>query len=82
MSTIYACMLSPFSYIGLFVTLWTIAQAPLSRGLSRQEYWSGLLYPPPGDLPDLEIEPEFLISPALADGICVCVCVCVCIFNH
>ena len=38
-------------------------QAPLSMGLSRQEYWSGLPFPSPGDLPDPEIEPS---SPALA----------------
>ena len=40
-------------------------QAPLSRGFSRQEYWSGLPFPPPGDLPNPEIEP---VSPALAGG--------------
>ena len=46
------------------VTPWTIAhQAPLSSGIPRQEYWSGLSFPPPGDLPDPEIKPE---SPALA----------------
>ena len=39
-------------------------QAPLSLGFSRQEYWSGLLYPPPGDLPDPGIEPVSLTSPA------------------
>ena len=45
------------------MTPWTIAhQAPLSMGFFRQEYWSGLPCPPPGDLPDLGIEPE---SPAL-----------------
>ena len=38
---------------------------PLSMGLSEKEYWSGLLFPPPGDLPDPGIEPE---SPALAGG--------------
>ena len=43
-------------------------QAPLSMGFSRQEYWSGLTFPPPGDLPDLEIEPTSLESPALAGG--------------
>ena len=49
-----------------FATLWTPAhQAPLSVGFSRQEYWSGLPFPPPGDLPDPGIEPE---SPALAGG--------------
>ena len=45
------------------VTPWTVArQAPLSRGFSRHEYWSGLPFPSPGDLPDLGIEPG---SPAL-----------------
>ena len=43
------------------VTPWTVArQAPLSMGFSRQEYWSGLPCPPPGDLPDLGIEPASL----------------------
>ena len=47
----------------LFVILWTVSsQAPLSMGFSRQEYSSGLPFPPPGDLPDPRIEPE---SPAL-----------------
>ena len=45
-------------------TLWTVAcQAPLSMEFSRQEYWSGLPCPPPGDLPDPGIEPVF---PSLA----------------
>ena len=35
-------------------------------GFSRQEYWNGLSHPPPGDLPNLEIEPTSLVSPALA----------------
>ena len=53
-----AWMLSPFNPIRLFVTLWTVVrQAPLSTGLSRQEYWGGLPCPPPGDLPDPGIEP-------------------------
>ena len=43
-------------------------QAPLSMGFSRQEYWSGLPYPPPGDLPDPGIEPVPLMSPALIGG--------------
>ena len=51
-------MLSHFSHVQLFVTLWTIAlQAPLSMGFSRQEYWSGLPCPLPRDLPDPGIEP-------------------------
>ena len=45
------------------MTLWTVAcQAPLSMELSRQEYWSGLLCPPPGDHPNSEMEPR---SPTL-----------------
>ena len=40
------------SHVQLFVTPWTVArQAPLSMGFSRQEYWSGLLFPSPGELP-------------------------------
>ena len=50
-----------------FATLWTIARyAPLSMDFSKQEYWSGLPCPPPGDLPDPGIEPTSLMSPALA----------------
>jgi len=45
------CALSCFSCVQLFATLWTIVhQTPLSMGFSRQEYWSGLPGPPPGDL--------------------------------
>ena len=62
------CVLSCFSHIQLFVTPWTVAcQAPLSVEFSRQEYWSGLPCPPPGDLPHPVIEPKSLTSPALAD---------------
>ena len=54
-------MLSHFSRVQLFVTLWTVAcQAPLSMGFSRQGYWSGLPCPPPGDLPDPGIHPCLL----------------------
>ena len=56
-------MLSHFSPVLLCVTLWTVArQAPLSMGFTRQEYWSGLSYPPPGALPHPGIKP---VSPAL-----------------
>ena len=52
------CMLSLFSRVRLFATLWTIAdQAFLSMGFSRQEYCSGLPFPPPGVLPHPGIEP-------------------------
>ena len=51
------------SRVRLFVTPWTVAyQALQSMGFSRQEYWSGLPFPSPGDLPDPGIEPR---SPAL-----------------
>ena len=43
-------------------------QAPLSMGFSRQDYWSGLLCPPPGDLPDPGIDTTSLASSALAGG--------------
>ena len=52
-----------------FATLWAVAhQAPLSMEFSRQEYWSGLPCPSPGDLPDPGIEPVSPVSPALAGG--------------
>ena len=48
-------------------TPWTVApQAPLSMGFSKQEYWSGLPFPSPGDLPDPGIELASLMSPVLA----------------
>ena len=48
------------SRVRLFATPWTVAlQAPLSMGFSRQEYWSGLPFPSPGDLPNPGIEPGF-----------------------
>ena len=51
------------SHVQLFVTPWTAAcQTPLPMELSRQEYWTGLPFPSPGDLPDPGIEP---MSPAL-----------------
>ena len=46
------------SHVQLFATPWTVAyQAPPSLGLSRQEYWSGLTFPSPGDLPNPGIKP-------------------------
>ena len=50
-------------HVQLFVTPWAVTyQAPLSMGFSRQEYWNGLPFPSPGDLPDPGIEPR---SPTL-----------------
>ena len=79
------CLLSHFSHVQLFVMLWTVAhQAPLSMGFSRQERWSGLPFPSPGDLPGPGIDPAPLTSLTLAGRffttsttlevhICVCV---------
>ena len=54
---------SRFSCVQIFASLWTLAlQDPLSMGFSRQEYWNGLPYPHPGDLPDPGIK---LTSPCL-----------------
>ena len=57
------CMLNRFHGVWLFATPWTVAcQDALSVGFSRQEHWSGLPFPSPGDLPNPGIEPR---SPAL-----------------
>ena len=54
----YACVLIRFSHVQLFATPWTVArQAPLYMGFSKQEYWSGLPFPSPVDLPNPGIEP-------------------------
>ena len=60
---------SPFSCVLLLVTPWTVAhQAPLSMGFSREEYWSGLPFPSPGDLSDPGIKPASLAFHALQEG--------------
>ena len=64
-----ACVLHHFSYVQLFVTLWTVALLTLlSIGFSKPESWRGLPCPPPGDLLNREIEPISVISSALAGG--------------
>ena len=66
---VHVCVLSHFSCVQLLATLWTVAcQTPLSMGISRQEYWSGLPCSPSRDLPDLGIELVPAGSPALAGG--------------
>ena len=81
-----------FSPVQLFMTPWTVVhQAPLSMGFSRQEYWSRLLFPSSGDLPNLGIERASPASAELAGRfftteppwkpVCVCVCVCVCVYK-
>ena len=64
---IHVCMcIQSLSRVWLFVIPWTVAhQAPLSMGFPRQEYWRGLPFPPPGDLPNPGIELATLEVPAL-----------------
>ena len=63
------CVVQLLSCDRLFPILQIVAcQAPLSMGFPRQEYWSGLPCPPPGDLPKPGIKLPSLLSPALADG--------------
>ena len=58
-------VLSPIGHVEVFATPWTAAhQIPLSMGFSRQEYWSGLSSPSPGDLPKPRIKPSFPTSSA------------------
>ena len=61
------CSAGSFSGVRLFLTPRTVAhQAPLFMRIPRQEYWSGLPFPPPEDLPDPGIELASLVSPTLA----------------
>ena len=65
---VYVCVLYAQLCLSL-MTLRTVArQAPLSMGFSRQEYWSGLSHPAPGDVPTPGIKPASLMSPALEGG--------------
>ena len=62
-SDLYTCLsekkVKSLSHVRLFATPWSVAyQAPLSMGFPRQEYWSGLPFPPPGDLPHAGTEPQ------------------------
>ena len=61
-------VLSCFNRVRLFLTLWTVArQTAPSMGFSRQEYWTGLPCPPPGNLPDPGIKPASPVSPAMQE---------------
>ena len=63
-------VLSHFSRVQLLAILWTLTHRdPLSMRFSRQEYWSGLPYPPPGDPPHPGIKPMSRMSPALAEDL-------------
>ena len=59
------CVLSHFSRVRLLVTLWTARQGPLSMEFSRQEYWSGLPFPTPGDLPHTGVKVRFPVLQAI-----------------
>ena len=67
LACVHECVYPCFSHVQLFATLWIVAcQAPLSMGLSRQEYWSGLSCLSSGGLPNPRVKPTSLTSPALA----------------
>ena len=67
--TVGACMLSHVSHVWTFAILWTgVCQAPLSVGFSRQEYWSGWPFSPPGDFPYPGIKPVSSMSPPSVGG--------------
>ena len=67
--SVCTCLFSNHSVMSNSVTRWTVAlQAPLSTGFSRQEYWSELLFPLSGNLPNPGIKPMFPASPVLAGG--------------
>ena len=69
LSDICALCAQALSRVCLFATPWTvILQAPLTMGFSKQGYWSGLPFPPPGDLSNPGIELVSLTLPALAGG--------------
>ena len=62
----YICYFHESVSVSVIAISWTVArQVPLSTGFSRQEYWNGLPYPPPGDLLDPGIKPTSLTTPAL-----------------
>ena len=66
---VYVCAQS-LRCVQLFTTPWTVAcQVPLSMGCFQQDYWSGLPFPTPKDLPNPGIEIVSLPSPALSDGL-------------
>ena len=66
----YAVLCAVLSHVQFFATPCTVAlQAPLSKEFSRQEYWSGLPFPPPGDHPDLGMEPTSPAVPGLPDSL-------------
>ena len=63
---LFVCCVQSLGCVQLFVALWTVVhQALLTRGYSRQDYWSGVPFPPLGDLPDPDTESVFLVPPTL-----------------
>ena len=99
MKTALCMCVCSLSRVWLFATPWIVAcQSPLFMEFSRQEFWSGLPFPTPGDLPDSGIKSTYLTSRALAGiflyhqhglgspALCIytniCICMCVCLFFH
>ena len=73
MCCLHTCMLSRFSHVQLFASLGSIVrQALVSMEFPREEYWSGLPYPPPGDLPNSGIEPSSLSCSSCSRQILCC----------
>ena len=64
----YLTLCKPMDFYPPGSSVHGIHQAPLSMGFSRQEYWNGMPFLPPGELPNPGIEPASLMSPALAGG--------------
>ena len=65
----HALVLSHFSHVQLYVTLWAVShQTPMPMGFSRQEHWNGMPCPPPGNHLNPQTEPASLTSPTLAGG--------------
>ena len=83
---IYIYIYISFSCVRLFATPEIIAhQSSLSMGFYREEYWSGLPFPPPGDLPDPGIDSLLLShlgSPNINKCVCMYVCACVCVYIY
>ena len=84
------CVCKSLSRVALLVTLWTVAcQAPLSMGFSRQEYWSGLPFLSPGDLPhpgtelwSHTLQVDSLLSEPLVKPICMYICMHIYMYMH
>ena len=62
------CLHDSFHHTQHFATLWTVTHQAQSKGFSRQEYWIRLSFPPPGGIPDTEMEPTSLYISCIGKG--------------